>query len=186
MPSIAKPHAAKTIAIRSTRKPRRREPGDAANRRTRRAAPATGDPANAITIKLLQELVDILRNRAAVYERRRSAAEDAQGTIGTEELRGLADEDLTHSRWLAERITELGGASDAGARRDRPDARRPSLLDVKAIFKADLTFESAALDRYGCLLTIVGESDLTTKFLIEDILFDELEHAGVRHACLAD
>jgi len=188
MPSAAHPQAGRPIARRSKRGPRRPDPGGSANRIPEPETPASAGMTDGITITLLQEFVEVLRGRAAIYERRPVAAESGESNdIGT--LRGLADEDLAHSRWLAERIAELGGAAEWGSSRDvpaaGPDALPDAVADVKPLWQADITLADAVVDRCGCLLTLVGESDLTTKFLIEDILFDELERSRERRIWLA-
>jgi len=182
MPSTWKQQSGKAIATRSRRKPRRPKPLDFTTEMLDDAAPASGSPAQGNTIKLLQEIVDILRGRAAVYERNHLAAGNPDAPPDSDSLRDLADENLTHARWLAERIAELGGTATPGSRRTDPGAAQGVPADGTSLQEADRMFEDTMIDRFGCLLTLVGESDLTTKFLIEDILFDELEHSKERRA----
>jgi len=172
MPSIAKPHAGTPMAIRVRRKLRKPAPGHSANRSPQLVAPATDSLTDEITIRLLQEVVAALRGRAAVYEHHPIAAGDSGAPLGTEKLRQLAEVDLTHSRCLAERIVELGGAMERGSRHQEPCAEQ----DANTLPQADTSLADAVVDSCGRLLKQVGESDLTTKFLIDDILFDELEH----------
>jgi bacterioferritin len=43
--------------------------------------------------------------------------------------------------------------------------------------RADLIAEGAVIDGYCRILTLIGDTDLTTRRLVEDILIDEMEHA---------
>jgi rubrerythrin len=48
---------------------------------------------------------------------------------------------------------------------------------LKVMIKANLTAENAVIDNYCKILTLIGDSDLTTRRLVEGILIDEMEHA---------
>ena len=181
MPALATPLAGKSVPVRSPRKSRKSADAPA-NRRPRQAATNSGGTANASTIQLLQEVVDILRSRAAACKHHDPASADSGEPLCAGKLRGLADQDLRHSRWLSERIAELGGPMGRGSRRTDRDPGQDDQRDVTSPLNADGTCADAVVERYGTLLTLVGESDLTTRFLIEDILFDELERSREQRA----
>jgi bacterioferritin len=185
MPSIEKQQPAPTIATRSRRKPRRSEPLESVKRNPRPATLGSAVQTPRTTVDFLQEIVELLRVRTAVFDRHQLTAGDSTEPLGADKLRDLARENLTHSRWLAERIGELGGKTSGEVWDKHPITEDSLCPDNQSQLKADTTLEDGVAERCGSLLTFVGESDLTTKFLIEDILFDELENSKERHTWLA-
>ena len=147
----------------------------------------TGDPMRDGTIGLLQEAIGIQRARAASYQRHQGIADSQSESASAVKLLGLAGQDLAHLSWLAERITQLGGTPDTQAQSAAgvPGARKDSVSDSKALMAAEASFGSEMLDSYGRILTQVGELDYTTRFLVEDILSDELDSAQDLRAQLA-
>ena len=51
-----------------------------------------------------------------------------------------------------------------------------SVALMKAMVRADLIAEGAVIDGYCRILTLIGDTDLTTRRLVEGILIDEMEH----------
>jgi bacterioferritin len=50
-------------------------------------------------------------------------------------------------------------------------------VDLKEMISANLVAENAVIDNYCKILTLIGDSDLITRRLVEGILIDEMEHA---------
>jgi bacterioferritin len=86
---------------------------------------------------------------------------------------------LLHADQLARRIVQLGGKPDFSPNSlvERSRAAYDDSLDLKAMVRADLIAEGAVIDGYCRILTLIGDADLTTRRLVEDILIDEMEHA---------
>src|SRR4029077_2218530 len=108
---------------------------------------------------LATELVCVLR-----YKRHQFIADSLAMPKIAEEFLGYANEELLHADQLARRIVQLGS---------RPDFSPFSLLqhyaayddsvDLKVMIRADLIAENAVIDNYCKILTLIGDSDLTTR-----------------------
>ena len=123
---------------------------------------------------LATELVCVLR-----YKRHQFIALGLAMPRMAEEFQGYASEGLLHADRLARRIVELGS---------NPDFSPLSLVqhshtvyddsaDLKVMIRANLVAQNAVIDNYCKILTLIGDSDLTTRRLVEGILIDEMEHA---------
>jgi bacterioferritin len=90
-----------------------------------------------------------------------------------------ANEESAHADRLAQRIADLGGepdfSSDSPARRSRvADEVSPSLHSMVA---SKLRTERAAIETYHQALALLGDSDATTRQLLDGILSDKQNHA---------
>jgi bacterioferritin len=123
---------------------------------------------------LATELVCVLR-----YKRHCFVADGLAMPAIAEEFLGYANEELMHADQLAGRIVQLGGKPDFSPNSlvERSRAAYDDSLDLKAMVRADLIAEGAVIDGYCRILTLIGDTDLTTRRLVEDILIDEMEHA---------
>jgi bacterioferritin len=132
------------------------------------------DVIKALNDALATELVCVLR-----YKRHCFIADSLAMPAVAKEFLGYANEELLHVDLLAQRIVHLGGTPDFSPntliRRSR--AAYDDSLDLKAMVRANLIAEGAAIDGYCRILTLIGDADLTTRRLVEDILIDEMEHA---------
>lgn len=100
--------------------------------------------------------------------------------------RGIAAEFLIHSNeeqghadLLAERIVQLGGEPDfspAGLA-TRSHAEYQEGATLAEMIREDLIAERIAIDSYGDSIRFVGDSDPTTRRLLETILAVEEQHA---------
>jgi bacterioferritin len=123
---------------------------------------------------LATELVCVLR-----YKRHCFVADGLARPAIAEEFLGYANEELIHADLLARRIVQLGGRPDFSPNSlvERSRAAYDDSVDLKAMVRADLIAEGAVIDGYCQILTLIGDTDLTTRRLVEDILIDEMEHA---------
>jgi bacterioferritin len=123
---------------------------------------------------LATELVCVLR-----YKRHCFVADGLAMPAIAEEFLGYANEELIHADQLARRIVQLGGKPDFSPNSlvERSRAAYDDSLDLRAMVRADLIAERAVIDAYCRILTLIGDTDLTTRRLVEDILIDEMEHA---------
>lgn len=96
------------------------------------------------------------------------------------ELNEHAAEELSHAEKLAKRIVELGGtpaiSPDLWLKESKCGYLAPADPDAQVLLKQNLQSERCAIEVYAKLLEMVKEKDLVTKYLIREILEDELEH----------
>jgi bacterioferritin len=123
---------------------------------------------------LATELVCVLR-----YKRHCFIADSLTMPAIAKEFLGYANEELLHADRLAQRIVQVGGKPDFSPTSlcQRSHAAYDDSLDLKAMVSANLIAEGAVIDGYCRLLSLIGDTDLTTRRLVEDILIDEMEHA---------
>jgi bacterioferritin len=123
---------------------------------------------------LATELVCVLR-----YKRHCFIADGLALPSIAKEFLGYANEELLHADRLAHRIVRLGGKPDfsPNSLTQRSHAAYDDSVDLKAMVRANLIAEGAAIDGYCRILTLIGDADLTTRRLVEEILIDEMEHA---------
>ena len=132
---------------------------------------------------LATELVCVLR-----YRRHHFTAEGLASPKIAEEFLVHAKEEQGHADRLARRIVQLGGEPDFSpdTLSGRSHAEYDESSDLKAMIRANLVAERVAIESYSQLITLIGDKDVTTRRLIEDILADEQEHADELKDWLAD
>jgi bacterioferritin len=123
---------------------------------------------------LATELMCVLR-----YKRHQFTADSLAMPKIAKEFLGYANEELLHADQLAQRIVQLGGEPDFSpfSLIRHSHAAYDDSADLKVMIRANLTAENAVIDNYCKILTLIGDSDLTTRRLVEGILIDEMEHA---------
>lgn len=96
------------------------------------------------------------------------------------ELQEHAAEELAHAEKLAKRIVELGGtpaiSPELWMKESSCGYLAPTDPDATALLKQNLQAERCAIEVYAKLLEMVKDKDLVTKYLIREILEEELEH----------
>ena len=96
------------------------------------------------------------------------------------ELQEHAGEELEHAEKIAKRIIELGGtpaiSPDLWLKESKCGYLAPKNPDAGALLKQNLQAERCAIEVYYKLLEMVKDKDLVTKYLVREILEDELEH----------
>ncbi len=123
---------------------------------------------------LATEIVCVLR-----YRHDSHMAVGIHGEPVAREFREHAAEEQVHADRIAARIAQLGGDPnfDPEGLKTRSHSEyvvSPSLLDM---IKENLVAERVAIDSYMGMIRYVGESDPTTRRMLEDILANEEEHA---------
>ncbi len=123
---------------------------------------------------LATELVCVLR-----YKRHHFTAAGLASPKIAEEFLVHANEEQAHADRLARRIVQLGGVPDFSpdslSRRSHADYDESP--DLKAMIKANLIAERVAIEGYSQMIALIGDKDISTRRLFEDILADEQEHA---------
>jgi len=123
---------------------------------------------------LATELVCVLR-----YRRHYFMAKGLESKSVAEEFLTHSDQELGHADQIAERIVQLGGAPDLSpdtllARSHAEYVEAGNLVDM---IKEDLVAERVAIDSYREMIQYLGDTDSTTRRLLESILTVEEEHA---------
>ena len=90
-----------------------------------------------------------------------------------------ANEELQHADQLAERIVQLGGEPDLDPAnlKARSHAEYRIGKTVQEMIRENLVAERIAIDSYREMIQFIGNSDPTTRRMLEDILATEEEHA---------
>jgi bacterioferritin len=143
-----------------------------------------GDPYKAIEILqsvLATELVCVLR-----YTQHSIVAAGINSAGVKAEFAEHARQEQEHAEWVAERITQLGGAPDFNpetltARSASQFAAGSDLVDM---IRENLIAERIAVAHYQELIRYFGDNDPTTRLLLERILEVEEEHASDMHDLL--
>jgi bacterioferritin len=127
-----------------------------------------------LNVALATEIVCVLR-----YKRHFYMADGIHAETVKAEFSEHAKEEQAHADALAARIRQLGGEPDFDPTRllskSHTEYREgPGLLDM---IKEDLIAERIAVESYKEMIGFVGETDPTTRRLLEWILGQEEEHA---------
>ena len=123
---------------------------------------------------LATELVCVLR-----YKRHHFMATGLASPKIAEEFMVHANEESAHADRIAKRIVQLGGEPDFSPNTlmNRSHADYDESNELKAMIRANLIAERVAVETYRQMITLIGDKDVTTRRLLEDILADEEEHA---------
>ena len=132
---------------------------------------------------LATELVCVLR-----YRRHHFTAQGLASSLIADEFLVHANEELAHADRLARRIVQLGGEPDFSpdSLSQRSHAGYDAAHPLKAMIKANLVAERVAIESYSQQIRLIGDKDVTTRRLLEDILADEQQHADELADWLAD
>jgi len=135
------------------------------------------DPAKVVAIlneALATEIVCILR-----YKRHYFMATGIHANAVAQEFAEHAAEEQGHADRIAGRITQLGGEPNfnpegLATRSHSQYVEGASLVDM---IKEDLVAERIAIESYSEIVRFLGERDVTTRRMMEEILANEEEHA---------
>lgn len=132
---------------------------------------------------LATEWVCVLR-----YRRHHFTAAGLASPKIAEEFLVHANEELAHADRLARRIVQLGGTPDLSPARllARSHAAYDESLSLTDMIRANLVAERVAIETYSQLVSLIGDKDVSTRRLLEDILADEQAHADELKDWLAD
>ena len=144
-----------------------------------------GDVARTIDILqsvLATELVCVLR-----YTQHSIAATGLASEGVRAEFAEHAKEELAHAMSVAERINQLGGSPDFNPQglASRSASEYATGRDLPAMIRENLIAERIAVDHYRELVRYFGDSDPTTRVMLESILAVEEEHASDMQDLLA-
>jgi bacterioferritin len=124
---------------------------------------------------LATEIVCYLR-----YKRHYYAADGVRGEKVKEEFLEHANQEAQHADRIAERITELGGLPNyapAGLS-ERSHSQYVEGATLREMMEEDLVAERVAIESYTEMIRYLGDKDITTRRLFEEILAVEEEHAN--------
>jgi bacterioferritin len=123
---------------------------------------------------LATEIVCMLR-----YRRHHFMARNLANARIAEEFLVHADEELAQADLIADRIIQLGGEPDFApdTLKERSHAEYLPATTVVEMLREDLVAERVAIDSYRSLIQYLGESDPTTRRMLEGILGVEEAHA---------
>jgi bacterioferritin len=132
---------------------------------------------------LATEIVCVLR-----YKRHYFMAQGIHADPIAQEFLTHANEEQGHADQIAGRIVQLGGSPDFSpegllTRSHSEYVAGDTLVDM---IKEDLVAERVAIDSYTEMIRYVGDNDITTRRMLEEILAVEEEHADDLASFLAD
>jgi bacterioferritin len=123
---------------------------------------------------LATEIVCVLR-----YKRHYFMAQGIHATAVAEEFLEHATEEQGHADRIAERITQIGGEPNfnpegLASRSHSEYVEGDTLVDM---IREDLVAERIAIESYGEIVRYLGDRDITSRRMMEEILANEEEHA---------
>jgi bacterioferritin len=134
--------------------------------------------------RLIDVLNDVVATEVVCYLRYSQHAIVATGIDRAQvaaEFSEHATEELQHGMWAAERISQLGGEPDFNpatlAERSHTEYVTVKDADLKRMLTENLVAERIVITSYQEIIRWIGDSDPTTRRLIEKILEQEEEHA---------
>ena len=135
------------------------------------------DPGTVIKIlneALATEIVCVLR-----YKRHYFMAQGIHAQAVAQEFLEHANEEQGHADRIAERITQIGGAPNfspegLATRSHSEYVEGDTLVEM---IREDLVAERIAIESYSEIVRFLGNKDITTRRMMEEILANEEEHA---------
>jgi bacterioferritin len=123
---------------------------------------------------LATEIVCVLR-----YKNHYFMASGINAQPVAQEFLQHATEEQQHADWVAQRITQLGGAPNFNPEglATRSHAQYVEGATLERMIREDLVAERVAIETYSEIARWLGSDDPTTRRLMEDILKMEEEHA---------
>jgi bacterioferritin len=123
---------------------------------------------------LATEIVCVLR-----YKRHYFMAQGIHAEAVAQEFLEHANDEQGHADRIAERITQIGGepnfSPEGLATRSHSEyVEGDSLVDM---IREDLVAERIAIEAYGEIVRFLGDQDITSRRMMEEILAVEEEHA---------
>lgn len=131
---------------------------------------------------LATEIVCVLR-----YKRHYFMAQGIHAQAVAQEFLEHATEEQVHADRIAERITQIGGAPNfnpegLASRSHSEYVEGDTLVDM---IREDLIAERIAIESYSEIVRFLGDHDITTRRMMEEILAMEEEHADDLQKLLA-
>jgi bacterioferritin len=92
-----------------------------------------------------------------------------------------AAEELVHFQRVSDRINQLGGSPDMNPatmmERSQTEYSTPSDTDLQGMIRDNLVAERIVIGGYAEIIRWLGEADITSRRLMEQILKEEEDHA---------
>jgi bacterioferritin len=135
------------------------------------------DPEQVVAVlnqALATEMVCVLRYKVHYH-----MASGAHSESARTEFLEHAREEQAHADQIAERITQLGGVPDLSPEglASRSHSQYHVSRDIVEMLREDLIAERIAIASYSEIIRWLGDSDPTTRRMMEEILATEEEHA---------
>jgi bacterioferritin len=123
---------------------------------------------------LATEIVCVLR-----YKRHHFMAKGIHSEAVAAEFAEHAAEEQEHADTIAERIVQLGGAPNFApdSLKSRSHSEYKEGTDLIDMIRENLIAERIAIDTYREIIRYLGDKDVTTRRMFEEILAVEEEHA---------
>lgn len=124
---------------------------------------------------LATEIVCVLR-----YKRHFFSAKGLNKDAVAQEFLAHANEEQGHADRISERITQLGGEPDLNPATltARSHSEYVEGDDLISMIEENLIAERVAIESYSEIIRFLGDRDVTSRRLMEDILAVEEEHAN--------
>jgi bacterioferritin len=141
-----------------------------------------------VVVKLLNEALATEIICTLRYKRHYYMAKGIHAEGVAAEFLEHATEEQQHADWIAERITQLGGAPDFSPEglATRSHAEYVEGNSLEDMIREDLVAERIAIDSYREIIEYLGRNDSTSRRLMEEILAKEEEHADDLASLLED
>jgi bacterioferritin len=143
-------------------------------------------PSNTTDVnRVISVLNQVLASEMVCYLRYTQNAIIAQG-IDREQVAGMfrnhAAEELGHFQRVADRINQLGGSPDMNPatmmERAHTEYSAPDNdADLQGMIRENLVAERIVIESYTEIIRWLGDADITSRRLIEEILKEEEDHA---------
>jgi bacterioferritin len=139
---------------------------------------------NADKKRLIEVLNDVVATEIVCFLRYSQHAIAATGIDRAQvaaEFREHASEEMQHGLRAAERVSQLGGSPDFDpaslVARSHTEYVTTDESDLTRMLRENLVAERIVITSYQEIIRWIGESDPTTRRLMESILAEEEEHA---------
>jgi bacterioferritin len=143
-------------------------------------------PSNTTDVdRVITVLNQVLASEMVCYLRYTQIAIIAQG-IDREQVASLfqnhAAEELGHFQRVSDRINQLGGSPDMNPATMKERAHTEYFApdddtDLQAMIRENLVAERIVIEAYTEIIRWLGDADITSRRLIEEILKEEEDHA---------
>jgi bacterioferritin len=142
-------------------------------------------PSNTTDVdRVITVLNQVVATEMVCYLRYTENAIVAQG-IDREQVASMfrdhAAEELGHFQRVSDRINQLGGSPDLNPatmkERAHTDYSAPSDTDLQGMIRENLIAERIVIGAYAEIIRWLGDADITSRRLIEQILKEEEDHA---------
>jgi bacterioferritin len=134
--------------------------------------------------RLIEVLNDVVASEIVCFLRYSQHAIAATGIDRAQvaaEFREHATQEMNHGMMAAERVSQLGGEPDFDpstlVKRSHTEYTTTDAADLTQMLKDNLLAERIAITTYQEIIRWIGDSDPTSRRMMEQILAEEEEHA---------